>query len=439
MRPPRARASAPVTDDGRTLAVAWACSAAALIATGRFGRRAVLRGSTSSLAVAGVAGLLGAVRDRRRSAPVAATAIAFAVGASLELPRASAPLAAATAALLVPELSSRQRAPTSLLAAGAGAAMALGSRRLWPVAPHTSANLHPATATRHHLPAPEGKALTVVINAGAGLALGRGPRERLAEALPDARLIELDECDDLMEALHEAASEGRAVGMVGGDGSLNAAAGVAHAQSMPLFAVPAGTLNHFARDIGLTSVDDAIAALAAGEVVAVDLAQIDGRPFLNTASFGAYVELVDARERLEGRIGKWPAMIIALVGVLRRSSPTEVEIDGRTRRLWMIFVGNCTYHPHGFAPSWRTRLDDGRLDVRMIDASMPGGRLRLVAAVLTGRLGRCRAYEEIQVRELRVRRLDRNRRLAHDGETFEGSAEFTITKCPEPLLVYAPH
>lgn len=295
MRPPRARA--PVTDDGRTLAVAWACSAAALIATGRFGRRAVLRGSTSSLAVAGVAGLLGAVRDRRRSAPVAATAIAFAVGASLELPRASAPLAAATAAFLVPELSSRPRAPTSLLAAGAGAAIALGSRRLWPVAPHTSADLHPATATRHHLPAPEGKAF----------------------------------------------------------------------------------------------------------------------------------------------IGKWPAMIIALVGVLRRSSPTEVEIDGRTRRLWMIFVGNCTYHPHGFAPSWRTRLDDGRLDVRMIDASMPGGRLRLVAAVLTGRLGRCRAYEQIQVRELRIRRLDHDRRLARDGKTFDGSAEFTITKCPEPLLVYAPH
>jgi undecaprenyl-diphosphatase len=279
----------------------------------------------------------------------------------------------------------------------------------------------------------------VVINPGAGSSLGSGPCERLAEALPKARLVELKDGDDLMAALRQAASEGQVLGMVGGDGSHNAAAGIAHSQGIPLFAVPGGTLNHFARDVGLTSLDDAVAALAAGEVVAVDLAEIDGRPFLNTASFGAYVDLVDARERLEGRLGKWPAMIVALVQVLRHSSPTEVEIDGHTRRLWMIFVGNCTYHPHGFAPSWRTRLDDGRLDVRMVDASMPGGRLRLVAAVLTGRLGRCRAYEETKISELRVRRLNSDRGLARDGETFDGSAEFTITKCPQPLLVYAPH
>lgn len=279
----------------------------------------------------------------------------------------------------------------------------------------------------------------MVINPGAGSALRSGPQARLAEELPHVRLVQLEEGDDLMAALHEAASEGRALGVVGGDGSFNAAASVAHAKGLPLFAVPGGTLNHFARDVGLASVDDALRALAAGEVVAVDLAEIDGRPFLNTASFGAYVELVDARERLEARLGKWPAMLVALVGVLRRSSPTEVEIDGRTRRLWMIFVGNCTYHPHGFAPSWRTRLDDGRLDVRLIDASLPRGRPRLIVAVLTGRLGRCRAYEELQVGELRVRRLDGDRRLARDGETFNGSEEFVITKCPEPLLVYAPH
>ncbi len=438
MHLPGPRPSAPVTDDARTLTLAWAASVAVLVAAGRFGRRAALRGSASGLALAGATALLGAVRDRRRCPPAPA-AVAFAVGASLELPGAGVPLAAATAALLIPEFSSRGRAPISLLAAGGGAAVALGSRRVWPVAPHAAGDLGPAATTRHHRPVAEGETLTVVMNAGAGSGRASGPKEQLAASLPEARLVELGEGDDLMEALRHAASESQVLGMVGGDGSLNAAAGIAHDKGMPLFAVPGGTLNHFARDVGLTSVDDAVAALAAGEVLAVDLAEIDGRPFLNTASFGAYVELVDARERLEGRLGKWPAMIIALVGVLRRSVPMEVEINGRSRRLWMIFVGNCTYHPHGFAPSWRTRLDDGRLDVRTVDASMPGGRLRLVAAVLTGRLGRCRAYEEVQVSELRVRRRDGDRRLARDGETFDGSADFTITKRPEPLLVYAPH
>jgi diacylglycerol kinase family enzyme len=434
MRPAGATPTACV----RSLALVWACAVVALAAAGRFGRRGALRGSAAGLATTGVAALFGARRGAPCRPPVAA-AVAFSVGASLELPRAAVPLALATAAMVLREPSSRRNWRTSLLAAGTGAAMALASPRLWPVAPRATADLRPAGATRRHHPAPQGDALTVVINAGAGSALGSGPRARLAEALPHARLVQLEEGDDLMAALHQAASEGRALGVVGGDGSFNAAAGVAHAKGLPLFAVPGGTLNHFARDLGLASVDDALRALAAGEVVAVDLAEIDGQPFLNTASFGAYVDLVDARERLEGRLGKWPAMLVALVGVLRCSSPTEIEIDGRVRRLWMIFVGNCTYHPHGFAPSWRTRLDDGRLDVRLIDASLPRGRARLVAAVLTGRLGRCRAYEEVHVSELRVRRLDGDRRLARDGETFDGSDEFTITKCSEPLLVYAPH
>ena len=422
------------------LAVGWGVSVLALTAGGRFGRRAALRGSAAALATAGVTAAFGAITGLRRAVPTAtAGGLAFAVGAALELPRAGVPLAAAATSFFGSELLSGRRKVASLLAAVGGAGVALGSRQLWPLAPHSPTDQRPAGATHHHRPVPEGAGLTVVVNPGAGSRIGAGPLQNLAEALAEARLVELEEGDDLTEALQHAAAAGQALGVVGGDGSINAAAAIAHAEGIPLFAVPGGTLNHFTLAVGIESVDDAVAALTTGEVVAVDLAQIDGRPFLNTASFGAYVELVDARERLEHRLGKWPAMVIALVQVLRRSRPMEVEIDGRARKLWMIFVGNCTYHPHGFAPSWRTRLDDGRLDVRLVDASMPGGRLRLIAAVLTGRLGRCRMYEESQVAELRVRRLDGDRRLARDGETFEGSADFTITKCAEPLLVYAPH
>lgn len=427
--------------EGSTLALGWIAGVLALAAGGRFGRRAALRGSAAALATAGVTAALGAITGLRRAVPAAtAGGLAFAVGATLELPRAGVPLAAATATFFGPDLLSGRRRLGSLLAAVGGAGVALGSRQLWPLAPHSPTDQRPAGARHHHRPAPQGAGLTVVVNPVAGSGVGAGPLQRLTEALPEARLVELEEeGDDLTEALQRASTAGQILGVVGGDGSINAAASIAHARGMPLFAVPGGTLNHFTHAVGIESVDDAIAALGAGEVVAVDLAQIDGRPFLNTASFGGYVELVDARERLEHRLGKWPAMIIALAQVLRRSRPMEVEIDGRERKLWMIFVGNCTYHPHGFAPSWRTRLDDGRLDVRLVDASMPRGRVRLIAAVLTGRLGRCRMYEESQVTQLRVRRLDGDRRLARDGETFDGSAEFTITKCAEPLLVYAPH
>ena len=132
-------------------------------------------------------------------------------------------------------------------------------------------------------------------------------------------------------------------------------------------------------------------------------------------------------------------MVVALVRVLRRARPLVIEIDGTRRSLWMIFIGNCRYHPHGFAPTWRERLDDGLLDVRLVSAQSPGSRARLVVAVLTGRLSRCRVYEEQAVTELHVRSLDGPVRLARDGETFDGSAEFTVTKRGKPLMVYVPH
>jgi undecaprenyl-diphosphatase len=104
----------------------------------------------------------------------------------------------------------------------------------------------------------------------------------------------------------------------------------------------------------------------------------------------------------------------------------------------MIFIGNCRYHPSGFAPAWRERLDDGQLDIRIVDASAPLARLRLVTSVLTGRLGRSRIYEQRLAPQLKVRSLEGPLRLARDGETFDGPEEFVVEKLGRPLTVYAP-
>ena len=83
---------------------------------------------------------------------------------------------------------------------------------------------------------------------------------------------------------------------------------------------------------------------------------------------------------------------MALARVLRHGEPLEVEIDGE-RQVWIVFVGNCRYLPEGMAPTWRERLDDGLLDVRVVDASHPFCRTRLVVAALTGTLRRSRVFE----------------------------------------------
>jgi undecaprenyl-diphosphatase len=434
----------------------WVAIAAAIAATGgRSGRRAASRGLLSLGVASAVAHvvlkpLVGRNRPRtvragglrRRTVTSAfpsghaASAFGFATGVAVEAPAIGVPLAAlATAMAASRVVVGEHRAGDVLAGAALGAAVGGATTRVWPVPPRTPAQARRAPAPGGAQPSPTGDGVVVVVNSAAGPALGRDPAAKLRAGLPDARIVEVGEGDDLASAL-QAATEGLVIGIAGGDGSVNAAAAVAVEAGKPLLVVPAGTLNHLARDLGLESVDDAVEAVRHGSAGAVDVATIAGRPFLNTASFGSYVELVDARERLEGVIGKWPSVVVALLRVLRRSRPCEVEIDGAPRRVWMAFIGNCRYHPNGFAPSWRERLDDGQLDVRIVSGDAPFSRLRLVTSVLTGRLGRCRVYEQRLARELRVRSPRGPLRLARDGETFDGPDEFVIAKDGTSLPMY---
>jgi len=438
----------------------WVAISAVLALTGnRFGRRAALRGMFAvGLASAAANGPLKWGAGRRRPAPApwvgrlagsptptgssfpsghAASAFAFAAGAGQELPVLAGPLVALAAAVGYSRVHTGVHHPTDVLGGalvGVGAGYA--TRRLWPVAPHEPATAAVVLECHPVKPSPQGAGLVIVVNPSAGSS-GRVPDE-LRQLLPEADVVELAEGDDLLAALADAAERGCAVGVAGGDGSINAAAGVAAEADLPLLVVPAGTLNHFALALGVTTVAEAAEAVSAGQAVAVDRAVIDGHGFVNTASIGSYVELVDAREKLEHRIGKWPAVMVSLWTVMRRTGPVDVEIDGEHRKVWMVFIGNCRYDPPGFAPSWRDHLDDGQLDIRIVDGTHPWSRSRLLLSVLTGRLAACGAYEQRYARSVHVKSRQGRLRLARDGETFDGSEEFTIAKADEPLLVYVP-
>jgi undecaprenyl-diphosphatase len=115
----------------------------------------------------------------------------------------------------------------------------------------------------------------------------------------------------------------------------------------------------------------------------------------------------------------------------------NITLNGRRRLLWMVFIGNCAHEPAGFAPSWRPRLDDGLLDVRLLSGEVPLARLRLLLSILSGRLTRSAAYERALVSAVEVSAA-RPLRLGRDGDSFQGPAEFHIAKRPRQLVVYAP-
>src|ERR671917_2803125 len=102
--------------------------------------------------------------------------------------------------------------------------------------------------------------------------------------------------EDAGHAATEAADDGaRALAVAGGDGSAAAVAGVAAERGLPLAVVPTGTLNHFARDLGL-DVARPLYALEAFDPgrheLRVDLGLINGRPFINNVSLGIYAEML---------------------------------------------------------------------------------------------------------------------------------------------------
>ena len=268
----------------------------------------------------------------------------------------------------------------------------------------------------------------VVVNPGGGSADG--------VELDGARVRELGEGEDLGAVLRGLADEGVAVlGVVGGDGSVGCAAGVARERGRVLWVVPGGTLNHFARDLGLRSPGDAVEGLEAGRVAVVDMGDAGGVGFVNNASLGVYADLVRRRERLEHRLPKRIALLVAAGRTLRRADALEVEIDGAPRRVYLVFAGNNPYTGAGLTA--RESLQGGVLDVRVLAAEGRLPRLSALWAILTSRKGGSRWLTQALREEVTVR-LREPALLAHDGEVREVSGLVAFRSEPACLRVVVP-
>jgi diacylglycerol kinase family enzyme/membrane-associated phospholipid phosphatase len=364
-----------------------------------------------------------------------AAAAAFTGALAMEAPKSVVlPVATAAAGVAFSRIYTGAHYPGDVMAGLALGAVAAGATRLiWPTRPAPGGAVWSMPAEAVQGASPEGDGVVVVINNDAG---GGDVSKLLRSELPNAEILEGGE--DLGKTLSDAADRATVLGVCGGDGTINAGAEIAVERDLPLLVIPGGTLNHFARAIGLETAKDAIAAYKSGALVRVDVACADERLFLNTASFGAYTELVDLRERLQNRLGKWPALAVAAVRVLRHTEPTEVYVEGRLMRVWFAFLGNCHYGSYGVAPTWREHLADGLLDIRLIGAKRHIGKSRAVAALLIGHLHLMPDYKSWRATSLTVRGAEGSMRLACDGELRTAEGTVKITKRRAGLAVFGP-
>ncbi|GAB3579702.1 bifunctional phosphatase PAP2/diacylglycerol kinase family protein [Amycolatopsis endophytica] len=433
----------------------WAVSGSLAATRSRRARRAGLRGMLALGIASATANVVSkriirrtrpstaaipAVRQLRRApwttsfpSGHSASAAAFATGVALEWPALAVPVGVLAAGVATSRVATGAHYPSDVLAGiGLGLGAAVVTLSWWP-----RTRAAPSDAGPWPVPAlPAGDGLVLVVNPSAGSA-DSTVLDRVTTELPQAKIIELGDGEDLADALTEAARTCRVLGVAGGDGTINIAARTAADHEVPLLVFPAGTLNHFARDIGVETAEDAITALRAGTAVRIDLGGLGDQVFVNTCSTGLYTDLVRYREKWEKRIGKWPAMLVGLVHVLRRAKPQELVVNGEPRKVWMIFAGNGAYRPRGFAPTYRQSLDDGLLDIRAVYAERPYARTRVVLAALTGTLRWCRPYQDRPAApQLHVTAPSGLLHFAIDGELTQVSPDITLRKRRGALVVY---
>ncbi len=204
--------------------------------------------------------------------------------------------------------------------------------------------------------------------------VGRFDLKKRAEAL-GAEVVLLDgpETVDVETVARRAVERGAdLLGVAGGDGTQALVAGVAAKYDLPFLVISAGTRNHFASDLGLDLTDPGrcLDALSDGVELRVDLGTIDGRTFVNNASFGAYAQVVQSPAYRDAKTGTilqmLPDVIAGHDGARLIAHLDDLEIEGPQA----VLVSNGPYRTHDLVGlGHRARLDHGLLGVVTISVS----------------------------------------------------------------------
>ncbi|HEX3128926.1 MAG TPA: diacylglycerol kinase family protein [Thermoanaerobaculia bacterium] len=266
-------------------------------------------------------------------------------------------------------------------------------------------------------------------------------REAGVEA--DVRFVPGDQVDaTASEAVRSGAD---AVIAGGGDGTIRCVASHLAGRSIPLGVLPLGTLNHFARDLGIpVEIPDAVKVIAEGETRSIDVGEVNGEVFVNNSVLGIYPPVVQQRDREREELdrNKWVATLTAALKVLPRNPLLRVRIRAEgmdvERHTRFLFVGNNEYEMNAFTYSARSREPDGTFHLYV---ARTRGRLGMVGLLFLGLVRDLKTTELVDcwtLPELTIETRERSVPVYLDGEVIVLESPLRYRTRPGALRVLAP-
>ena len=292
--------------------------------------------------------------------------------------------------------------------------------------------------------------MIVIANSDAGRRGGANTTARLAELFAavgaSPRIVEPDGSRDISALAREAAqSSHEIVVAAGGDGTISTVAAALVGTGKTLGVLPIGTLNHFAKDLGIPlDLPAAVRNIAAAHPVGVDVAEVNGRVFINNSSLGLYPRIVAKRQAQQERLarGKWPAFLWATIHAFHRFPFLNLRIttdqQQLERKTAFLFVGNNEYEIAGFRVGGRACLNRGNLGLYLTHRTGRLGLFRLAFRALLGRLDQAADFDAFCVEQAFIESGRRRLLVATDGEVGWMQTPLHYRTRPGALKVFVP-
>ena len=270
-------------------------------------------------------------------------------------------------------------------------------------------------------------------------------REKLAPLVGELALRPVRFGSRIGAAARDAAQAGfDIVAALGGDGTQSAVAHALAGSTAAMAVLPGGTFNYFARELGVETMETALDALAGGVVMRRDLGTVNGRVFINNASFGLYPRILQQREDIyrrwgRSRIAAYGSVLVALRD-LRRPMVLTLMADGapRTFRTPLAFAARSAYQIEHLGLDGAEAVRAGHIALYIARGNTRWALALAALRLAFGATVQGEDFDLVIADALQIETGKRRRLVALDGEKEAMTAPFKLEVMPGALRVLVP-